>query len=513
MNHRAPWLVLDADAALAAVLADAVGELHAGVSGLIQIRSADDATRQALATICTVAERHGTRVVRWPSTDPMPWHELDVLMGAAAGQGTAVLVVAEELDRRSRSDRAGLTGAALRSLRRADRLQLVLGPHDAGTRRRALDGTVELHRPGLLVVATVDAPVTATMPVDEEDDPTTVAERRDVDEWVGALQPAPALRSAVAALDEAAGLGPSATAAALEGLALAQALYGRDRAASAALALASTAGAPATDRALAAAQVAALRAVLRLDASELRRAVAARHDALIVAREVAAIGPGDVPMLDGITGLAAVLGVAPDAAARAPIGPVDATLLALADRLGPSATRRVPSGVGDESSELRAACATAWSVLSRSDLGIAWWHVALLACWPQARAAGWDETGDLLRAAQAFFSTQGFTALAAEARAALRAQGERVPRQGRGSSIVPAVLARCGVTSREVDVLAQLAGGATNKDVAAALFVSTGTVKHHVANLLRKTGLANRRELAALARELDLGAAAPPMLR
>ena len=97
MNHRAPWLVLDADAALAAVLADAVGELHAGVSGLIQIRSADDATRQALATICTVAERHGTRVVRWPSTDPMPWHELDVLMGAAAGQGTAVLVVAEAL--------------------------------------------------------------------------------------------------------------------------------------------------------------------------------------------------------------------------------------------------------------------------------------------------------------------------------------------------------------------------------------------------------------------------------
>ncbi|MEZ5135072.1 MAG: hypothetical protein R2699_08505 [Acidimicrobiales bacterium] len=112
MNHRAPWLVLDADAALAAVLADAVGELHAGVSGLIQIRSADDATRQALATICTVAERHGTRVVRWPSTDPMPWHELDVLMGAAAGQGTAVLVVAEALDRRSRSDRAGLTGGA-----------------------------------------------------------------------------------------------------------------------------------------------------------------------------------------------------------------------------------------------------------------------------------------------------------------------------------------------------------------------------------------------------------------
>ncbi|MEZ5135073.1 MAG: hypothetical protein R2699_08510 [Acidimicrobiales bacterium] len=259
----------------------------------------------------------------------------------------------------------------------------MLGPHDAGTRRRALDGTVELHRPGLLVVATVDAPVTATMPVDEEDDPTTVAERRDVDEWVGALQPAPALRSAVAALDEAAGLGPSATAAALEGLALAQALYRRDRAASAAWRWPAPPGRPP-----------------RIGRSRRRRwqrcapccastppscaAPWRRATTLIVAREVTGIGPGDVPMLDGITGLAAVLGVAPDAAARAPIGPVDATLLALADRLGPSATRRVPSGVGDESSELPA-CATAWSVLSRSDLGIAWWHVALLACWPQAR--------------------------------------------------------------------------------------------------------------------------------
>ena len=42
-----------------------------------------------------------------------------------------------------------------------------------------------------------------------------------------------------------------------------------------------------------------------------------------------------------------------------------------------------------------------------------------------------------------------------------------------------------------------VARGATNKEVAAALFLSPKTVEHHLAAVLRKRGLRSRVELAA----------------
>ena len=62
-----------------------------------------------------------------------------------------------------------------------------------------------------------------------------------------------------------------------------------------------------------------------------------------------------------------------------------------------------------------------------------------------------------------------------------------------------------GLTERQLDVLALLAEGLTNGEIAARLVVSPRTVDHHVSAVLAKLGVTTRREAARRARELRDG--------
>ncbi len=64
------------------------------------------------------------------------------------------------------------------------------------------------------------------------------------------------------------------------------------------------------------------------------------------------------------------------------------------------------------------------------------------------------------------------------------------------------VAADLGLSEREVAVLRQLAGGASNKEIAVALRIAEGTVKNHVTNIFGKLKVHDRTQAALRAREL-----------
>ena len=61
-----------------------------------------------------------------------------------------------------------------------------------------------------------------------------------------------------------------------------------------------------------------------------------------------------------------------------------------------------------------------------------------------------------------------------------------------------------GLSPRELQVLALVAEGATNRQVAEQLYISPKTASVHVSNILAKLGVASRGEAAALARRLGV---------
>jgi DNA-binding NarL/FixJ family response regulator len=61
-----------------------------------------------------------------------------------------------------------------------------------------------------------------------------------------------------------------------------------------------------------------------------------------------------------------------------------------------------------------------------------------------------------------------------------------------------------GLTPREREVLALVADGCTNPQIAQALFISARTAGIHVSNILAKLGVASRGEAAAIAHRSGL---------
>jgi LuxR family maltose regulon positive regulatory protein len=59
-------------------------------------------------------------------------------------------------------------------------------------------------------------------------------------------------------------------------------------------------------------------------------------------------------------------------------------------------------------------------------------------------------------------------------------------------------------SERELEVLALIAAGESNPEIARKLFVSTSTVKTHINRLYRKLGARSRTQAVARAREMNL---------
>ena len=88
---------------------------------------------------------------------------------------------------------------------------------------------------------------------------------------------------------------------------------------------------------------------------------------------------------------------------------------------------------------------------------------------------------------------------------------EAIARRTRISLEAPTVRAlgegdvvRLGLTSREAEVLALVAVGRTNREIGAELYVSEKTASVHVSNILRKLGVTNRVEAAAVAQRVGI---------
>ncbi len=66
------------------------------------------------------------------------------------------------------------------------------------------------------------------------------------------------------------------------------------------------------------------------------------------------------------------------------------------------------------------------------------------------------------------------------------------------------VMARLGISPRELAVLVELSKGQSNDEIAGQLFVSTNTVKTHLANLYAKLDVKRRTQAIEKARALGL---------
>jgi DNA-binding NarL/FixJ family response regulator len=62
-----------------------------------------------------------------------------------------------------------------------------------------------------------------------------------------------------------------------------------------------------------------------------------------------------------------------------------------------------------------------------------------------------------------------------------------------------------GLTSREVEIIAAIKEGSSNREIASKLAISEETVKRHLSNIYGKLGVSSRLELAVLASEQHLG--------
>jgi ATP/maltotriose-dependent transcriptional regulator MalT len=118
-----------------------------------------------------------------------------------------------------------------------------------------------------------------------------------------------------------------------------------------------------------------------------------------------------------------------------------------------------------------------------------------------------DAVGELLDESASLAAQLGAEPILDEAqtlarRARLKVADAALPAQGPA----PTPIEHFGLTDREAEVLALVAAGRSNPQIAAELFISPKTASVHVSNIISKLGVTSRGEAAALAHRLGVEA-------
>ena len=106
--------------------------------------------------------------------------------------------------------------------------------------------------------------------------------------------------------------------------------------------------------------------------------------------------------------------------------------------------------------------------------------------WLRRERRGLDAREEL-REAHKMFTEFGMEAFAERARVELEATGEHTRKR--------TVETRDDLTPQEAQVSRLAADGATNREIAAQLFISPSTVDYHLRKVFRKLGIKSRRQL------------------
>jgi DNA-binding CsgD family transcriptional regulator len=155
-----------------------------------------------------------------------------------------------------------------------------------------------------------------------------------------------------------------------------------------------------------------------------------------------------------------------------------------------------------------------WSAAAKAWESLGYPHRAGYAWWRQAEAqldAGQPATAAAAALQAAAAAAQGHAPLLAQIRTL--AQRARIllhpPPDAVTKTPPPDAPVPYGLTERELTVLQLVAAGRTNAQIGAELFISPNTAGVHVTNILRKLGVSNRVQAAALAERAGLAHTGP----
>jgi DNA-binding CsgD family transcriptional regulator len=151
----------------------------------------------------------------------------------------------------------------------------------------------------------------------------------------------------------------------------------------------------------------------------------------------------------------------------------------------------------------------AWRAAAKTWEDLGWPHRAGYAWWRHAEAqltAGQPAAAATTALGAAAAAADGHAPLLAQIRALAQRARIPLPPAGAPAEAPPQaeMPARYGLTLRELAVLQLLAAGRTNAQIGAELYISPKTASVHVTAILRKLGVANRVQAAALAERAGL---------